>query len=302
MKGIYFLANDRVVDWLYAAVQSVRAHGCALPICIIPYNEQTGQVRALAARFDLQVLDDSSFVELDQIAERIENRPVRSGSMFRKFACFWGPYEHFLYLDADIIALMDLSEILEKQIADAAFWYFGLSEGEVYKPGTLLNELKAKGNARCFNAGAFASFRNVLTPEQVVELSKQAEPVQAQFVEMTGDQPFLNYCIHQSEITAQSATSCITDLYDWNWADSVYGERSDMFTVADRDGSFQGKRFPFVHWAGIDLTSYMPQRELFLKYRLMDAPQIDRLRYTWTDRARPVFGNLLRSMKRSAAG
>ena len=287
------MANDVVLEWLIAAVSSVRAKGCTLPICIIPYDERIERTRAFAKRVGSEILNPDAFAEWDALAREFVQGSTRN--MFRKFACFGGVFENFMYADVDIVALMNWDEILQSYIGhENEFWYFGLSRDEVYKPGAFLNELRARGRGNCFNAGGFVASRDVLSSERVHALAREARGHIADLIPENGDQSFLNYCIDHIDNPVRPTADVIPNLYDWNWAASEYLGRKDFFTIADEAGVFGGKRFPFVHWAGFSLRSYMPQRELFVKYRLRDAPLTDKLYYLWAWRVRPFFGNIIR--------
>lgn len=299
MNGIYFTANDVALDWMIAAIESIRARGCTLPATIIAFDERTRHLEMLAAKYKWQIWHHESLKELDRLGTLYYPHDPINARMFRRLASFWGPYDNFIYTDADIVALMNWDEILQAYSAsNSRFWYFGRSPDDVYKPGPLLDELRRNNRGVCFNGGFFASSRGVLTYERVAQLLPEALKLRSQFADASGEQPFFNYYMDHELIPVESASTHLPDLYDWNWAPSLFMGRSDFYLEADREGAFEGKRFPMIHWAGFDICSYMPNRELFLKYRLRSAPPSDQLRYAWEWQIRPLFGNLYRALKR----
>ncbi len=298
MNGIYFLANDRVKDWFIAAVESVRARGATLPICVIPYDDNTLQIRALVIKYGLTFWEDASRAALDEIGATFVLNKLEYNHMFRKFACFWGPYEDFMYSDVDVIALMNWDELVTQfHASDAALWYFDLSEDFVYKPGPLLEQFQRQGKGMRFNGGGFVSSKGEFDLAQVRFLAAQAQAYRLQFAGM--DQAFLNYCIDATDRNAVNAADRVPNLHSWSWAPATYKGHSDIYEIADREGTFQGKRFPMIHWAGFELRSYMPHRELWLKYRLRNAPWLDKLNYGWAWRVRPIFGNVKRALQKN---
>lgn len=294
MNGIYVLANDCSREWLIAWFESVRAKGCRLPVCIIPFDERMGQVERIAARYGAEILTSDSFGALDTLGlEMTEN--VRHGHFFRKLAMFDGPFDTFVYADSDMLALMNWDELVTRFAAsNADLWYCGLSSDMVYKPGPLWDELKWQNRARCFNAGFLVSRRRILDLPHILALGERTRLVKDQFAD-AGDQGFLNYWIDHSDLTVQSVADMIPDVYDWNWADATYftGQR-DMYEIADRTGTFEGKRFAMIHWAGFGVSGRMPHRELFLKYRLGHASPMDHFHYHWAWHLRPSLGNIKR--------
>lgn len=294
MNGIYFLANDFVTDWVHVATESIRAKGCTLPICIISFDAQTQKLERMAARYKFEIWHDPLIDRLETIGAQFYPKSATGRRMFRRLASFWGPYDHFIFTDVDIVALMNWEEILDAFIAsDSRFWYFDRSPSNVYRSGPLLDELQSRGRAMMFNGGMFASSRNVMTFERMVEFTPQALQVREQFMQ-SGEQPFFNYYMDYYEIPLDSANTFMPDLYDWMWAPSTYRGRTDFFAIADRTGSFEGKRFPMIHWAGHDPGPKMPQRALYLKYRFRNASLGERLQHSWMWHTSRLFGKAKR--------
>jgi hypothetical protein len=282
VNGIYFLANDFASDWVHVATESIRAKGCTLPICIIAFDAQTRQLERMAARYKFEIWHDPLIDRLETIGAQFYPKHPVNRRMFRRLASFWGPYDHFIFTDVDMVALMNWDEILDAFMASGSrFWYFDRSPNDVYRPGPLLDELKNRGRAVLFNGGMFASARNVMTFEKMQALTPQALALRAELYD-SGEQPFFNYYMDYYDVPLDSADTFMPDLYDWMWAPSTFDGRTDFFEIADRTGSFNGKRFPMIHWAGHDPGPYMPQRALYLKYRFRNASLGDRLRYNWT--------------------
>lgn len=281
MNGIYLIANDVVYDWFISAVTSIRAKGAACPIVVIPFDARIARISAYCAKFNYQIWDDPGFAALDEIAALFYPNSPQQAGMFRKFACFWGPFEKFCYLDVDMVALMNWDETL-KTFDDSGddFWFFAGSPNSVYRPGPLLTELTQSNRTFQFNAGAFASRRGLFDIAGLERLAQAGVTVKSQFCN-TGDQPFFNYCIDHSDVKARSASDAIPLLRPFNWANSTFMHPQSIYTIADQEGTFRGKYFSCIHWAGIKLSPRMPYSHLFLKYRLLKATREDKLKFLW---------------------
>lgn len=298
MNGIYFLANDIASDWVHVATESLRAKGCTLPICIIAFDAQTQRLERMARKYKFEIWHDPLIDRLETIGIQFyPNDPVNR-RMFRRLASFWGPYDNFIFSDVDMVALMNWDEILTAFVQSGSkFWYFDRSENRVYHPGPLLDELQARGRAVMFNGGMFASSRNVMTFETMQEFAPHALRVREYFARKAGEQPFFNYYMDYYDIPLDSASKYMPDLYDWMWAPSTIRGRTDFFEIADRTGSFEGKRFPMIHWAGFEPGGRMPQRALYAKYRLQNVSLEDKVRYTWALRTNPFLGAVKRGLQ-----
>lgn len=297
MNGIYFLANDVVTDWVHVAIESLRAKGCTLPICIISFDAQTQQLEQMARPYKFQIWHDPLIDRLETIGVQFHSNDPVNRRMFRRLASFWGPYDHFIFTDVDIAALMNWDEILTAFVQSGSkFWYFDRSEDRVYHPGPLLDELKARGRAVMFNGGMFASSRHVMTFELMQEFTLHALQMREHFLPKVGEQAFFNYYMDYHNIPLDSAGAFMPDLYDWMWAPSTFHGRTDFFEIADRTGKFEGKRFPMIHWSGFEPGIRMPQAGLYLKYRLRNASLGEKFQYTKDWRVRPALRTAKRNM------
>ena len=113
-KGVYILGNDVVFDQLIALIHSIEQNvGKDLPICVVPYDENTARSREFTQRYE-QVSwfdDDAILSQWETFATQIwEAHPtafktwaqrgvsgVNRLGMHRRFCCFDGPFEKFIY-------------------------------------------------------------------------------------------------------------------------------------------------------------------------------------------------------------
>ena len=105
-RCIYVLANDAVMDYAIALLASIRERDSVTPVMMIPYDDRAQKVAAvLGEHFGVRPYEDMSVLKrIDNATQEIFGsgffwRP----NMFRKQAVWFGPFDQFLYLDADII-------------------------------------------------------------------------------------------------------------------------------------------------------------------------------------------------------
>ncbi|MBM7086547.1 hypothetical protein [Micromonospora humidisoli] len=107
-RGVYFLANDYVLDRAIAFLNSFRAHHESLPLCLIPFADDIDDVLKLQSRFDFSVWsgDPAVLAACDDISRAFHGEVK---GHYRKLAAWEGGYDEFVYVDTDTILLRDLS-------------------------------------------------------------------------------------------------------------------------------------------------------------------------------------------------
>jgi hypothetical protein len=133
----------------------------------------------------------------------------------------------------------------------------------------MINEYSANG----FNSGSFLSSKDVLTLDELHSLAHDAFLIKENFVDYCGDQPFFNYCVDIKRLNTKTFPEFIPDLGPSCWA--------NFEPIKLSRGTYQlyGKRMLFIHWAGFKLESYIPNRRIFLHYRLKSESWALRLKY-----------------------
>jgi len=110
-RGIYLIANRQSADECRNLIYSIRGCGCQLPIRIIPYG---GDLLPADPHWeDVKLLSASDFPPdglafVDELKRRIPQCPL---GFLRRFLCWFGEFDEFLYSDNDIVALMNWEEL-----------------------------------------------------------------------------------------------------------------------------------------------------------------------------------------------
>jgi lipopolysaccharide biosynthesis glycosyltransferase len=155
--GVYCLANDAALEWFEAFVRSFRKHNPDLPLTVIPYDTSMARLKALRARFQFEVMEESEASRFDAIAHRVAGQRIAGGT-FRKLCTFFGEYETFLFLDSDIVVTQPLEPFFDAfEKAEADFIYFDTDMTMVYTPD-FARKMMTEFGSTGFNSGASSRF------------------------------------------------------------------------------------------------------------------------------------------------
>ncbi len=276
-EGIVCLANDGIIDGLIALGESLRANSPNTSLTVIPFDANLRQTRELTARLGFDIYDDPSLAAMDSLGERYWPGEEWRPHTMRKFCAFWGPYERFMFLDADIVVLESLDRYFEALRAQQAeFMYFTTDMTKVYE-GTLREEMIARRAAVGFNTGLFMGLRGRLTAAMVEDLFATCQSDRGGFVDLL-EQTFLNYAVDVTGLSKVDAHEVLPDAID-AWAGSRLRRKGDGFILEDARTPESGRKVTLIHWAGYDIAPSMPYRSTFLTYRLAVATPRERISY-----------------------
>ena len=110
-RGIYLVANRRSADECRNLIYSIRKCGCSLPIRIIPFGGQPLSARGEWENVRLVALGEFSAEALAFVEELHRRIPQCPLGFLRRFLCWFGEFDEFLYSDNDIVALMNWEEL-----------------------------------------------------------------------------------------------------------------------------------------------------------------------------------------------
>ncbi|MBN3942743.1 MAG: Npun_R2821/Npun_R2822 family protein [Nostoc sp.] len=300
IDGIYILANDVVYDQLVALLNSMEANtGRKIPICIIPYNEQLDKVKAeIASRDNVTLFEDSdSIAYWDNFATQIwKNYPRAQKTwrewgfpelyrlpMHRKMCAVDGPFDKFIYFDADTLLMGPVDYIYEKLDAydwvvndfqyksDLKFIFDGSSEQmqQVFNSDNL--------QSKVFCAGWFATKKNIFSQAIIADFLDKLIAGEAEVMCCVGpDQSLFNYMVLKSGIP----------YYNFACHDckqSTGNHWSSKFDVVDNILYDQGRRLTYLHYMSISSSDFtrlcggedvdIPYRDVFLHYRYLKSPE-----------------------------
>jgi hypothetical protein len=306
MNGIYTLGNDNVFDQIVALLNSIEANlGTDIPVIICPYDNHLDRLQAeVENRPQVEIFSDQEVIQTwDTFAHNIwdlhpftqsrlnqgQSRYHRFGT-HRRFCGFDGPFEKFLYIDADTLILNTIDSLLQPldqgwdwivydfQYKDPSHVYAIDSEklSQVFAPERIEQEI--------FCSGMYATRRGIFDAQrrQMLLECLAAGDVDVLYP-MAPDQTLLNYMVMKSglrvynqsrQLPSTEITGCCVT--------------SSHFEVRDRLACDHQKRLTYLHYIGLPMQLFervcqgenldFPYRDLFLDYRYWHEPQ-----------ARPVF-------------
>ncbi len=253
--GIAIIANDRVIDWLLPFLESYIATNAAIPLYLIPYDNNITRTRKAADVFGVEIVSLDS-AELDALAKRLYPFNPSHRRRLRKLLALALPLDEVIYLDVDTIMLRDFGDV---------FGHVGAGKTDFlvacYCSDYIYNS-KHKNydflrDALWFNDGFFVTSRNVLSLQDFYDVIAKDEKIFHTVRQRGGlfAQPLTNFVVHRRGLKVTSLP------------DSVPGASGESFYKAEKvilapDGPLDaaGSRIYFCHWPGI---IGLPRRRIF---------------------------------------
>jgi len=261
--GVYCLANDEFIEWFQMFFRSLRHFNPELPLTVIPYDNRVERLQPLAAQLGFDLLPEAGAARFDAVEAKGINMGRYAG-MFRKWASFFGPYDEFIFLDADIAVAMPLEKLFaafHKSAFDLVF--FDTDITNVYE-WDYIAEMQLKYHSPGFNAGAFMSRKGVVTEDVLWRVADTAAQDRRKLKSNHVDQPFLNYVFDTLPRRTTHHIAIMPELAKLPWA--RVGFRYDA--RQDRMMDAEDRQMPFIHWSGCHYLN-MVRPEIFLKYRTL---------------------------------
>lgn len=276
-RGIYIIANDKVSEQAIALLNSIRVYDTDTPVVMIPYDDNYQKVaQILANSYGVQLYEDLDFIErlsnrLQQIfGEEFFARP----NQFRKQACWFGPFDEFLYIDTDIVVFEKIIDNLN-YFADCDFLCCDYQHaGGINNVFTskvveknIFNEDALKD---IFNGGFWASKKNLISENDLYESFTEcaSHPEYFDFSQKTSDQPIINYTIlkrvpRRFNIVRRPGKG------PGNWAGSRHFKyQGDQLIDPNVNQPLQ-----YLHWAGIRIEPGCPYWDIWERYRYLNEPK-----------------------------
>lgn len=263
--GVYCLANRGVELWFEAWARSFRRFNPDLPALVIPFDGHVGRVRRICDRFGIGMVRSAEAARFEELGRAHYPSQAIAARTYRKLYAFFGVFEHFLFLDADVLVLDELSSLLSRfAVSGLDVGYFDTDLDQVYVPGALRESMAVERGAVGINTGSFLGRRDCLSEARLQESSAFFLRNRAQFRRLY-EQPFLSHCLESSGLRVAAAAS----VAPWIGATWVGDEKLRMpegLGSSVPSTAAQEVRAPFVHFAGTELKFRMPHAETFLAF------------------------------------
>jgi hypothetical protein len=300
-NGIYILANDVVFDQLVALLNSLEVNGAKdLPVCIIPYDDRLNKVRSyISSLLNITLFDNTdsihfwedfatqvwaSHTKAQKIWQAKGWKAVHCLGMHRKFCCFDGPFDKFVYFDADTLSMGSLNYIYQKlddfdwvtndfQYKSDLNYVFDLSSEklpEIFNLEQLQSQI--------FCAGWFAAKKNILNRSNSTQLLERLISGESEILSLRGtDQPLFNYLVIRSGISFYNFAYAQPEQVTGNHSSSEF----DLINYLLYD---RGRQLTYLHYMSISSKNFtrlcagenvdVPYRDIFLHYRYLKSPEL----------------------------
>ena len=276
-EGIICLANETVSSTeLTALCNSVRIHDPGRHLTVIPYDSRMDETRKVLDHFGFDLFADETVRRMEALGRRYWPAAGSRAHNMKKLCAFWGPYERFLLVDADMVLLRSAEPYFEAfRDSGADFMYFRPDIENVYRPGPVREMMIERYDTAAFNGGTYLGRRGALTPDRVEELERESRPLRDGFVDNL-EQSFINFCVDAGglhKVDGQTVPYVVAG------ALMNVEREDDEYVLRDhRVPEEEGRPLGMMHWAGYATGPYMPYRRMFLDYRLPDASRRDKAR------------------------
>lgn len=274
-RGIYIIANDKVTDQAIALLNSIRLHDQETPVVMIPYDDNYQQLAGLLNQhYGVQVYENLDFI--DRLAHNLHeifgNQFFARPNQFRKQACWFGPFDEFLYIDTDIVVFEKIINNLN-YLAEYDFiccdYQHSSSIKNVFTPKILEDNIFNFTEIKdIFNCGFWGAKKNLITEQDLLNTFAEcaAHPEYFDFSEKTSDQPIINYMIlkripRRFNIVNRPLKA------PGNWAGSPQFQTQDH-TLFDPKVN---QPLQYLHWAGIRIQPGCPYWEIWDYYRHLNS-------------------------------
>ncbi len=299
-SGIYTFANDVVYDQLIALLNSIEENaGSEIPVCIIPYNSQIQKIEQdIKNRSHVFLFDNQDSIDFwedfmiqawtaNTTAQKFwkeQGKPaVRRVNFVRKLCSFDGPFDKFVYMDADTLLMDSIARVYDK--LDTYDWVvndfqYKSDSHYIFNPEKqdILDDIIGleKAKSQIFCAGWFASKKDVFNRERMSELLGYLNSGDAEVLSLRGsDQPLYNYLVSRSGISFYN--------FAYNNPEQATGSHwSSNFDVIENRLYDKGRPINYIHFMSISSSKFrllcqgenvnIPYQDVFLHYRYLKSP------------------------------
>lgn len=251
VDGVYFLANDGILDLAIAFLNSFRMYNPDLPLCLIPFNADFGRIYALLQKYQFSVFSATGVLRrCDQISVRFHGRVL---GHYRKLAIWEGPFERFVYVDSDTVALGSFEPVFgllnaydflatHSNIAAHRKWVW---KDSIYAANDLTREQISYSG----NTGLVCSRKKALLLDDIESGLPKALQLKPHMELMCAEQAFLNYLI----VTSGKRYSSLQSLALEDATQRIPMVYQAGRNLATSGGEVRCPGYPpplLVHWAG----------------------------------------------------
>ncbi|AUT03230.1 methionine synthase [Nostoc sp. CENA543] len=274
-RGIYIIANDKVTDQAIALLNSIRLHDQDTPIIMIPYDDNYHQIAELLNQhYGVQLYADLDFIDRlsRKLHELFGNQFFARPNQFRKQACWFGPFDEFLYIDTDIVVfekiINNLNYLAESDFICCDYQHLGGIKN-VFTSKVLEEKVFTETEVQdIFNGGFWGARKNIISENDLYTTFSEcaAHPEYFDFSEKTSDQPIINYMLLK-RIPRRFNIVRRPGKAPGNWGGSPQFQTQGNILFDPT----VNQPLQYLHWAGIRIQPGCPYWEIWEHYRNLNS-------------------------------
>lgn len=253
-RGVYFSANDNILELVIAFLNSFRRHNQTIPLCLIPYDDNFQQLEPLQSHYGFSIWNDPEILrQCDDISLSFHDYPL---GHYRRLAIWEGEYDEFIYIDSDTVVLKNIDFTFD--YLDEFSFLVSISNMPrsqrrwVWKESIYeTDKLTPQQIDFSANMGFIASKKGCLGLHDIASRLPAAIEL-AIHMEPAGEQPLLNYLIVTSGMPYTSLRVIRMTTDDPDIPRELWGGTRTPGIIV-QDGHVVCPEFPpifLVHWAG----------------------------------------------------
>ncbi|MCX8253854.1 hypothetical protein RHAL1_00964 [Beijerinckiaceae bacterium RH AL1] len=249
-RGIAIVANDKVMHWLLAFLESWKATNASLPVHLVPYDDNVAQTRRVAEAYGV-TFADVDCEALDKLSRRLYPLAWAKRNRLRKLLSLVLPFDEVIYFDVDILLFRDLTSALghlEPGVTD----FIIVAETFDYVYNESAKQIDYLRGAKLFNDGFFITSRNILSVDDFYE-AMAADEATFDKVRQRGGlyaQPLVNFVVHRKRLKIRTLPEFIPDL-----STESYHKAQGIDFRSDGPYDDWGRPITFIHWPGVSRPS-----------------------------------------------
>jgi hypothetical protein len=272
--GAYFLADDGILDMAIAFLNSFRTYNASIPLCLIPYADDIGQLASLRRQYNFSIWRDLAALQwCDGISRMFHGCAV---GQYRKLAMWGGSFDKFVYIDSDTVVLNNIDFALRyldrfdflashSDMPQIRRWVWKESIGAT-------RALTERQISYAANTGFIASRRESLSRAQIRARLPGALKLAQHMELLCCEQPLLNYLIVTSGLRYGSLSTIARHVGPLLGIPLELWAGNSSFAVRDGLVIQPRSEILMMHWAGEWARSksegrQIPYHDLWSYYR-----------------------------------
>jgi hypothetical protein len=243
--GVAILANDKVLDWLLAYLESYRETNATVPLHLIPFDDNVSRTRRAADAYGAHFVEND-MARIDALAKRLYPFFAHHRRRLRKLQALMLPCDRVIYMDVDTILFRSLAPVFGA-LAPGEADFVVASPSDEYVFNKRQSDYPFLRDVMRFNDGFFLTSRHTLSFEdfeRVIE-SDEAAFHRVRKRGMLFAQPLVNFVVHRLGLKVRTLADCVK-----NASNESYYKAESVRMSESGPLDWQGREIYFAHWAG----------------------------------------------------